>query len=153
MPSIILYLGGVSMAIKLIQVEADPATHKQISLNSSQIRPWWTAFFVITAAQNTLTTCKPPLSSVIVLLKPCKTDSPVPHLLPSAILIWRIWRVEKQSEKYISRSGTMNQPRHLRKVIRVIAESGAAYTTMVFITFLVSVTKSNALYPTSDMVS
>jgi len=125
-PSVILYLGGVSMAVKLIQVEADPDTHKAISLNSDQIRPWWTAFFVITAVQNTLTTC---------------------------ILIYRIWRVERKSEKYLSRSGAMNQPRHLRKVIRVIAESGAAYTACVFVTFLVSVTESNALYPTSDMVS
>ncbi len=83
-------------------------------------------------------------------------DRCVPHLAADifvAILIWRIWRVEKQSEMYMSRSGTMNQPRHLRKVIRVIGESGAAYTTMVFLTFLVSVTKSNALYPMSDMVS
>lgn len=47
----------------------------------------------------------------------------------------------------------VHQPRHLRKVIRVIAESGAAYTMMVFITFLVSVSESNALYPTSNMVS
>lgn len=123
-PSVILYLGGVSMAAKLIQVEADPDTHKAISLNSDQIRPWWTAFFVITAVQNTLTTC---------------------------ILIYRIWRVERKSEKYLSRSGAMNQPRHLRKVIRVIAESGAAYTACVFVTFIVSVTESNALYPTSDM--
>ncbi|KXN84933.1 hypothetical protein AN958_11916 [Leucoagaricus sp. SymC.cos] len=127
MPSLILYLGGLSMAGKLIEVEANPSTLRAISLNSSQIRPWWLAFFVITAAQNTLTT-------------------------RVAILIWRIWRVERQSEQYMIRSGTIaSQPRHLRKVIRVIAESGAAYTMMVVITFVVSATKSNALYPTSDM--
>lgn len=69
--------------------------------------------------------------------------------------MWRIWRVEKQSERYMDRnSGSLiNRPRHLRKVIRVIAESGAAYTLMVFTTFLVSAIESNALYPTSDMVS
>lgn len=55
-PSLILFLGGVAMAIKLIEVEANPATQKAISLNSSQIRPWWLAFFAITAFQNTLTT-------------------------------------------------------------------------------------------------
>ena len=43
------------------------------------------------------------------------------------------------------------QPR-LRTVIRVIAESGAAYTTMVFMTFVVSMFRSNALYPLSDAV-
>ncbi|KAF5347892.1 hypothetical protein D9756_010197 [Leucocoprinus leucothites] len=125
-PSLILYLGNLAMAAKLIEVEANPKTHRDISLNSSQIRPWWLAFFAITAIQNILTT---------------------------AILIWRIWRVEKQSERFMNHSGSMvHQPRHLRKVIRVIAESGAAYTTCVFVTFLVSVTQSNALYPTSDMV-
>jgi hypothetical protein len=68
---------------------------------------------------------------------------------PTGILIWRIWRVEKQTEKYT----TGTQPRYLRRVIRVIAESGAAYTVLVFITFVVSITRSNALYPVSDMVS
>ncbi|KAF5347962.1 hypothetical protein D9756_010218 [Leucocoprinus leucothites] len=125
-PSLILYLGNLAMAAKLIEVEANPKTLRGISLNSDQIRPWWLAFFAIVAVQNTLTT---------------------------GILIWRIWRVEKQSERLMhpSLGSVMNQPRHLSKVIRVIAESGAAYTTCVFVTFLVSVTHSNALYPTSDM--
>jgi len=37
--------------------------------------------------------------------------------------------------------------------MRVIAESGAAYTACVLVTFIVSVTRSNAMYPTADMVS
>ncbi|KAJ3565895.1 hypothetical protein NP233_g7350 [Leucocoprinus birnbaumii] len=125
-PSLILYLGNLAMAAKLIEVEANPNTLRAISLNSSQIRPWWLAFFAITAAQNTLTT---------------------------SILIWRIWRVERESERFMNQSGSVmvHQPRHLRKVIRVIAESGAAYTTCVFVTFIVSATHSDALYPTSDM--
>jgi len=36
--------------------------------------------------------------------------------------------------------------------MRVIAESGAAYTTCVLVTFAVSATNSNAMYPASDMV-
>jgi len=36
--------------------------------------------------------------------------------------------------------------------MRVIAESGAAYTACVLVTFIVSATRSNAMYPTADMV-
>ena len=71
-----------------------------------------------------------------------------------AILIWRIWRVEKQSERYFGTSGsTRYQHRYLRKAIRVIAESGAAYTLLVFITLICEVAESNALYPIGDIVS
>jgi hypothetical protein len=58
-PSLVLYLAGISMAIRLIQVEADPGTSRASSVVSDQIRPWLLAFFSITAAQNALTTCKP----------------------------------------------------------------------------------------------
>jgi hypothetical protein len=44
------------------------------------------------------------------------------------------------------------QPRRLRRVMRVIAESGAAYTMAVFTTFIVSATGNNGLYPASDIV-
>jgi len=125
-PSGILYLGGIAMALRLIHVEAS-LDHKAITLNSNEIHPWWDAFFAITMVQNTLTT---------------------------SLLVWRIWRVERQNEKFrATRHGSASvantQPR-LRKVIRVIAESGSAYTLMVFMTFVVSVCGSNALYPLSD---
>jgi hypothetical protein len=55
-PSLVLYLGGISMAIRLIQVEADPNTLRDSSVVSNQIRPWLLAFFSITAVQNALTT-------------------------------------------------------------------------------------------------
>jgi hypothetical protein len=61
--------------------------------------------------------------------------------------------VEKQSDRLISQTGPIvNQPRHLRRVIRVIAESGAAYTIMVFIAFIIDTAGSNALYIASDIV-
>jgi hypothetical protein len=34
------------------------ASNSAITLNSNLIKPWWSAFFAITAAQNVLTTCK-----------------------------------------------------------------------------------------------
>ncbi|XP_006463024.1 hypothetical protein AGABI2DRAFT_179566 [Agaricus bisporus var. bisporus H97] len=124
-PSVILYLGGIAMAAKLMHVEADPDTEQDISLNSPQIRPWWLSFFAITAFQNSLTT---------------------------SVLIYRIWRVDSQSSKYLSHDGSIVSPfRPLPKVIRVVAESGAAYTLLVIITFIVSVSQNHALYPMSDM--
>ncbi|XP_006463035.1 hypothetical protein AGABI2DRAFT_207725 [Agaricus bisporus var. bisporus H97] len=123
-PSLVLYLGGISMAVRLIQVEADPGTMREISVVSNQLRPWLLAFFAITAAQNALTT---------------------------SVIIWRIWRVDSRSSVYFHSGSTVNQTRYLRKVMRVIAESGAVYTLMVFLTFILCITGSNALYPMSDM--
>jgi len=124
--SFTLYLTGIAMSIKLMYVEIT-TTNAAITLNSNVIKPWWSAFFAITAAQNVLTT---------------------------SLLVWRIWRVEHQNERFrasrnISLSAPVTQPR-LRKVIRVIAESGLAYSTLVFVTFVVSLCNSNALYPVSD---
>jgi hypothetical protein len=68
------------------------------------------------------------------------------------MLIWRIWRVEKEVERY-QNNPIVQHPSHLQKVARVIAESGAVYTTMILITCISSALESNALYPTSDIVS
>ncbi|KXN84368.1 hypothetical protein AN958_12692 [Leucoagaricus sp. SymC.cos] len=111
------------MAVKL--GESTATSGNGISLNSGQLRPWFLAFYATTAAQNTLTT---------------------------SILIWHIWRVERQRERLRNvTESTVDQTGHLRRVIRIIAESGATYTTFVVITLVVSATKSNALYPTADM--
>ncbi|KAF9448633.1 hypothetical protein P691DRAFT_815341 [Macrolepiota fuliginosa MF-IS2] len=83
----------------------------------------WTALFAITAAQNILTTC---------------------------ILIWRIWRVERQSKRYLDRMA-LYQPRHLRRVIQVIAESGAVYTIMMLSCAILEAWGSYTIYPVSDM--
>ncbi|KAJ6490912.1 hypothetical protein C8R45DRAFT_991110, partial [Mycena sanguinolenta] len=126
--SFVLYLTGIAMGIKLMVVEIT-TSNAAITLNSSVIKPWWSAFFAITAAQNILTT---------------------------SLLVWRIWRVERQNE--ILRASSARTTSHpfpvyqsrLRKAIRIVAESGLAYSTLVFVTFVVSVCNSNTLYPVSD---
>jgi hypothetical protein len=55
--SFTLYLAGIAMAVKLMQVEIT-TSNAAITINSNVIKPWWSAFFAITAAQNVLTTCK-----------------------------------------------------------------------------------------------
>ncbi|KAJ7432658.1 hypothetical protein B0H11DRAFT_2260287 [Mycena galericulata] len=122
-PSLILYFGGVAIGIKLVEAQAS-LNHAEITVISSDIRPWSETFFCITAVQNTLTT---------------------------GLLIWRIWRVEREIEEFrMSASGTRNNHSPLRKVIRVIAESGFAYTLMVFLTFLVDLCNTNLVYCFAD---
>ncbi|KAK7055477.1 hypothetical protein R3P38DRAFT_2847272 [Favolaschia claudopus] len=122
-PSFVLYLAGLAMTIKLVHVEIT-TSNAAITLSSDITRPWWCAFFAITAAQNVLTT---------------------------SLLIWRIWRVERQSMLYRaapSELGTASVTPHsrLRRVIRVVAESGLAYSTLMFMTFVASLCGSDALY-------
>jgi len=123
--SFTLYLTGIAMGAQLMHVEIT-SSNSAITLNSNVIKPWWSAFFAITATQNVLTT---------------------------SLLVWRIWRIEHQNEKFRAGNMTLSAPVYqprLRKVIRVVAESGLAYSTLVFLTFVVSVCNSNTLYPFSD---
>ncbi|KAF5347444.1 hypothetical protein D9756_011119 [Leucocoprinus leucothites] len=123
-PSLMLYLGGIVVAIALIQAEANPKTPDDILLTSNQTRHWNSAFFALTAAQNILT---------------------------SSILIWRLWRMDREVERCINRNLLdYSRPPLLRKTIRVIAESGAAYTMTVFFASVASISRSNAVYPISD---
>ncbi|KAJ6587972.1 hypothetical protein B0H19DRAFT_1300307 [Mycena capillaripes] len=121
-PSFILFLAGIGIAIKLIHIEI--TSNAATTLNSHVITQWWSAFFAITAAQNVLTT---------------------------SLLVWRIWRVEHQLAKYRGTGGqsasitSLPQPRP-RKVICIVTESGLAYSTLVFMNFVVSV-------PMADVVS
>ncbi|KAJ7694523.1 hypothetical protein B0H14DRAFT_2987437 [Mycena olivaceomarginata] len=99
-------------------VEAQASlNYAKTTVTSSDIRPWSETFFCITAVQNTLTT---------------------------GLLIWRIWRVEREM-----RNSNNHSP--FRKVIRVIAESGFAYTLMVFLTFLVDLCNTNLVYCFADL--
>ncbi|KAJ6524210.1 hypothetical protein B0H19DRAFT_1043030 [Mycena capillaripes] len=127
-PSFILYLTGIAMAIGLMEAQIT-TSNAAITLTSNVVRPWSSAFFAITAAQNILTT---------------------------SLLVWRIWRVEHQNEKFRAGNTSLSAPIHqpqLRKVIRVIAESGLAYSTLVFLTFVVDICNSNTIYPVSDVAS
>ncbi|KAF5346779.1 hypothetical protein D9756_010411 [Leucocoprinus leucothites] len=127
LPSLVLYLGGTTSIAGLLVIMGEQTTADG-TLTSDKTTPWFLAFYAITAVQNGLTT---------------------------GILIWRIWRVEKESERYYSSgTGTISysgQPRRLSQVIRVIGESGAAYTVCVLVTFILAALQSNALYPASDI--
>ncbi|KXN83506.1 Serpentine receptor class alpha-27 [Leucoagaricus sp. SymC.cos] len=71
------------------------------------------------------------------------------NVLTSSILIWRIWSVEREQANLFD--GT---PRYeLRRIITVIAESGAAYTTFVLLSLITDAAHSNGLYVTSDFMA
>ncbi|KAJ3561423.1 hypothetical protein NP233_g10200 [Leucocoprinus birnbaumii] len=128
LPSVILYLGGTTSIAGLLVVMGLQSTETNITLTSDKTTPWFLAFYAITAAQNVFTT---------------------------TVLVWRIWQVEKETETFYTTSSAFSQgsgqPRRLRAVIRVIAESGAAYTLCVLVTFILAAIQSNALYPASDI--
>ncbi|KAF8197780.1 hypothetical protein K438DRAFT_1584679, partial [Mycena galopus ATCC 62051] len=115
-PSFMLYLAGIAMTVKLLEAQIT-TRNAAITLTSNIIKPWSSAFFAITAAQNVLTTCM---------------------------------EVSIPSRKS-SLSAPVHQPQ-LRKVIRVVGESGLAYSTLVFLTFVVDMCNSNTLYPVADVV-
>jgi hypothetical protein len=71
------------------------------------------------------------------------------------MLVWRIWRIGRLIDENTSYPGgyETTPPRPMQKFMRAIAESGAVYTTIVFATFLVSASGSNAVFITADMAS
>lgn len=68
-------------------------------------------------------------------------------------MIWRIWRVERQCEKYLDRSEILRGPRHLHKVIRVITESGVVYSLMMLACVLFFALQDNAQFLSGSLVS
>ncbi|KAJ7250997.1 hypothetical protein C8J57DRAFT_1138379 [Mycena rebaudengoi] len=125
-PSFMLYLTGIAMTVKLMEAQIT-TSDAAITLTSNIMKPWSSAFFAITAAQNVLTT---------------------------ALLVWRIWRVEHQNEQFRAGNTSLSAPVHqpqLRKVIRVVGESGLVYSALVFLTFVVDMCSSNTVYPVADV--
>ncbi|KAJ7315419.1 hypothetical protein DFH08DRAFT_820673 [Mycena albidolilacea] len=73
-----------------------------ITLTSDVIRPWTSAFFAITAAQNILTTC----------IQVCLFSIPIAYSRVLALFVWRIWRVEHQNEKFRAGNTSLSVPTH-----------------------------------------
>ncbi|KAK6969027.1 hypothetical protein R3P38DRAFT_3505636 [Favolaschia claudopus] len=122
LPSILLYIADVAFAVSFIAGII-------LTLDGFRVAtvPWLSAFgltfFLVAALQNILTTC---------------------------LLIWRIWKVDQQARK-LGRISPPAPQRSLRHIIRVLAESGVCYTTMIILVFVVSVLNNAAMYPVSDV--
>ncbi|KAK6969035.1 hypothetical protein R3P38DRAFT_804304 [Favolaschia claudopus] len=127
-PSVLLYVTDVAVAVAFI---SDKNTLRALGFrgSTSYSNPpplWalWVTFFGIAAIQNILTTW---------------------------LLIQRIWNIDRQGRKLAGNLQPAPQ-RSLRNVIRILAECGVCYTTMIVATFVVSLFNSkNAIYPVSDV--
>ena len=104
--------------------------HASTFTTSSQIRSLFTICSVLIAAQNLLTTCPwfIPYFQVLTLL--------------IALIVYRIWLIDRATfvgEKCKSRSP-------LRRVIRIIVESGMIYTITILLCLVFLLTGSTAIY-------
>jgi hypothetical protein len=137
--SSVLFLGNVFCAVY--------ATQLQARLNSAnlalvrQIPAYMTAFWTLTVAQNLITTCK----------QACATPDDRAWLIirtPSAaLLIWRIWRVDRGNKRVNGSS-----PSSLTRVLHTIAGSGLLYTIAASFVLGFQVSGSNVVFPVSAIV-
>ncbi|KAK6966771.1 hypothetical protein R3P38DRAFT_3299459 [Favolaschia claudopus] len=126
LPSVLLYITDVAVAVAFISGNTRALGFRgatSISI-APPLWPLWIPFFGIAAIQNILTTW---------------------------LLIMRIWKIDHQGRKL----GGISQPapqRSLRNVVRILAECGLCYTTMIVATFVVSLfNNNNVIYPVSDV--
>ncbi|KXN83807.1 hypothetical protein AN958_01043 [Leucoagaricus sp. SymC.cos] len=71
------------------------------------------------------------------------------NVLTTGVLIWRIWLVEKSQAK-VFKFG--DRPRYFYRISAVLAESGAAYTTVVLIVLGCAAAASPALYVVENLM-
>ncbi|KAJ7037807.1 hypothetical protein C8F04DRAFT_1329070 [Mycena alexandri] len=124
--SLLLYLGSGVCGAMILRIEGTLRLHVLIT-GASSIKPLILSFWVLTIVQNILT---------------------------SALLIFRIWRVDQQNTQFVyGGTGSSDKKRQsqLRRVIRVILESGLLYTTMAFLSFVTFAVNSNSTYGVSDV--
>ncbi|KAK6974141.1 hypothetical protein R3P38DRAFT_3240021 [Favolaschia claudopus] len=131
LPSVLLYIADVALAVAFIVgtiLAADGSRGAALAT-----LPWlW--YFVVTFFS-------------VATVHPIRK---LQNILTTWLLIRRIWKVDQQARKV----GGISQPasqRSLRHVIRILAECGLCYTTMIVLTLVVSLFPNNAIYPISDV--
>ncbi|KAF7353728.1 hypothetical protein MVEN_01058000 [Mycena venus] len=123
--SILMWLGGAACTAMIIHVEA--TLHSKALITSSTLHPLVLSFWVLTIAQNILTT---------------------------GLIVLRIWRVDRQNAPFAyhsNSSSAKHQQSRLREVMRIIIESGLMYTTIALLTFITDMVNSNSTYGVSDV--
>ncbi|TFK39900.1 hypothetical protein BDQ12DRAFT_734622 [Crucibulum laeve] len=119
--SIVMWCGGTVCSVFLVFYEATFRTQTLVS--NDKLHPFGVAFWAITVVLNVITT---------------------------ALLVWPIWKVTQQNERFGYRSTTSDPPTRLKNVMQIIIESGLLYTTMAFMTFVTYTSGSNSLYIVSS---
>ncbi|TFK33582.1 hypothetical protein BDQ12DRAFT_657757 [Crucibulum laeve] len=124
--SIILWFTSVACAIRILYSEITVHASALV-LHEKSITPFMKTFWTLTIVINFVTT---------------------------ALLVSKIWRVDRQTRKYLYNSQMTTHTRYsspLRYAIRVIMESGVLYTTFAFMTYVSYLAGSNWVYPITDM--
>ncbi|KAF9009907.1 hypothetical protein BDQ17DRAFT_1421206 [Cyathus striatus] len=120
-PSIILWLGCLLCEIRILSVGA--ILRASTTANASlELFPYQCAFWALTVVLNISTT---------------------------TLLIWRLWKVDRDSSRYRYQSDESGGGGTLRHVMISILESGLLYTITAFVTCITFVTKSPAVYVTT----
>ncbi|KAJ7983269.1 hypothetical protein DFH06DRAFT_1081455 [Mycena polygramma] len=122
--SIVLWLGTAVCTVMNIQIEA--SLHSHALITSSSLQPVIISFWCLTISQNLLTT---------------------------GLLVYRIYTIDKENSRfaYHSNSSGNKAPSRLRRVMRIILESGLMYTVTAIVTFITFISGSNSAYATSDV--
>ncbi|KAJ3753680.1 hypothetical protein EV360DRAFT_87554 [Lentinula raphanica] len=131
---VLLWLGYLGLAIFVIYLEAS-ANNPRVLLTG------------------------PGLSDLTPSITSGWTLSLVNNILATGLIVYRIWRVDKESSVYAIQSDSsrsrafFSRSSHrtrLQIVTRVIIESGFLYTAIALITFITFLTGSNSFYAASD---
>ncbi|KXN89213.1 hypothetical protein AN958_05916 [Leucoagaricus sp. SymC.cos] len=124
-PSVLLYLAHVANSLRVFAMMG-AAGGLPTTANPNAFEAFRNALLVfssLVAAQNVVTT---------------------------GTLIWCIWLVERSQARNFQYE---DRPRYLRRIIAVLAESGAAYTAVVLIVLGLAAASSPAIYVVEDLVS
>ncbi|KZT10124.1 uncharacterized protein LAESUDRAFT_810397 [Laetiporus sulphureus 93-53] len=122
---IIIWLGALASAVGELYFTGT-LNEKTSVADARKVQPFLIAFTVLMNVENTLAT---------------------------GLLVYRIWRIHKQSSRFFSStsSGGGARSRQLSSVIRIIVESALLYETIGLLTLVVDALGSNAIYAVSSL--
>ncbi|KAJ7749572.1 hypothetical protein DFH07DRAFT_555271 [Mycena maculata] len=121
--SILLWCGAAGCTGMVLHLEGTLRSNALIT--SGSLHPPITSFWLLTITLNLLTT---------------------------GLLVFKIWRVDRENARFtFQTTSAQYQPSTLRKVMRIIIESGLMYTVVAFLVFITYIFNSYSVYPTSDV--
>ncbi|KAJ6544707.1 hypothetical protein B0H10DRAFT_2133542 [Mycena sp. CBHHK59/15] len=124
-PSFMLWLGGSTCGAILTYTFA--TLNKAALIDTASATPWVDSMIALTLSMNILTT---------------------------SLIVFRIWRVDKQTSGMMATASTARSRRvtRLKSIMRILVDSAALYTVSVIIFVATYIAGSNANYGTSDNV-
>ncbi|KAH7929997.1 hypothetical protein BV22DRAFT_1141549 [Leucogyrophana mollusca] len=127
----LVWLGGTASYIYAMHIMGNlHEVHSSVS--ESHIEPYITAFFGLTIG-------------FIYSASTNHNNNALFPLISPGLLVWRIWRVDRQRDLLATYS-SHRPPSSLRRVMRSIIESGVLYTVFTLITFITYTARSNSSY-------